>query len=80
MIYEEIKAGKAVDQEKLRAVSKELFGRGCDSLVLGCTELSLIKRDLPLGHGYLDALEVLSKRCVEACGAPLKPAYRQLLT
>ena len=80
MIYEEIKAGKAVDQEKLRAVSQELFGRGCDSLVLGCTELSLIKRDLPLGHGYLDALEVLSKRCVEACGAPLKPAYRQLLT
>ena len=80
MIYEEIKAGKAVDPEKLRAVSQELFGRGCDSLVLGCTELSLIKRDLPLGHGYLDALEVLSKRCVEACGAPLKPAYRQLLT
>jgi aspartate racemase len=47
---------------------------------LGCTELSLVKRDIPLGHGYLDALEVLSKRCVEACGAPLKEAYRQLIS
>lgn len=80
LIYGEIKAGKPADPEKFRTVSEELYSKGCDSIVLGCTELSLIKKSTPLGHGYLDALEVLAKRCVQACGAPLKAEYRHLFT
>ena len=67
-------------QEKFETVSRELQLSGCDSLILGCTELSLIKKNTPLGHGYLDALEVLAKRCVQACGAPLKTEYSVLFT
>ena len=80
LIYEDIKAGRPANMGKFQRASEELFDQGCDCLILGCTELSLVKRDIPLGHGYLDALEVLSKRCVEACGAPLKEAYRQLIS
>lgn len=80
LIYEDIKAGRPADMGKFQAASAELFGLGCDSIVLGCTELSLIKKDNPLGHGYLDALEVLAKRCVQACGGPLKPGYQNLIT
>ena len=58
----------------------ELYAQGCDSIVLGCTELSLIKKSAPLGPGYLDALEVLSKRCVQLCGGALKTEYENLLT
>ena len=79
LIYEDIKAGRRPDMEKFRRAGAGLFDAGCDCVILGCTELSLVKRDTPLGPGYLDALEVLSKRCVEACGAPLKEPYRQLL-
>ena len=80
LIYEDIKAGRPANMGKFQRASEELFDQGCDCVILGCTELSLVKRDIPLGHGYLDALEVLSKRCVEACGAPLKEAYRQLIS
>lgn len=80
IIYDEIKAGKPASPEKFQAVERELYARGCDSIVLGCTELSLIKKGTPLGPGYLDALEVLSKRCVQLCGGALKPAFENLLT
>lgn len=80
LIYDEIKAGLPPDPDKLLRVEGQLRALGCDSLVLGCTELSLIKKGLPLGPGYLDALEVLAKRCVQDCGGRLKPAYNSLLT
>ncbi len=80
MIYDEIKAGKPASPEKFQAAEEELYAQGCDSIVLGCTELSLIKKSAPLGPGYLDALEVLSKRCVQLCGGALKPEYENLLT
>lgn len=80
LIYDEIKAGLPADPEKFARVAEELYAAGCDSIVLGCTELSLIKKTTPLGAGYLDALEVLAKRCVQLCGGALKPAYENLLT
>lgn len=80
IIYDEIKAGKPADPRKFKQVTEGLCAAGCDSIVLGCTELSLIKKSAPLPHGCLDALEVLSKRCVTACGGALKPAYDTLLT
>jgi len=79
LIYDEIKAGKPADPEKFQRVSEELYGAGCDCIILGCTELSLIKKSVGLGAGYLDALEVLAKRAVQACGGPLKAEYRNLI-
>ncbi len=80
IIYDEIKAGKPPSGEKLAQVTGELLSAGCDSLVLGCTELSLIKKAMALPPGCLDALEVLAKRCVTACGGALKPDCENLLT
>ncbi len=79
IIYDEIKAGKPADPEKFRKVSQKLHAAGCDSIVLGCTELSLIKKSASLDRGYLDALEVLAKRCVQACGGSLKEKYASLI-
>lgn len=93
LIYDDIKAGKAADPEKFRRVSEALYSAGCDCIVLGCTELSLVGKspalslikksaeldNAPWGMGYLDALEVLAKRCVESCGAPLKKKYQRLI-
>ncbi len=79
LIYKEVKAGKPVSMEKFRQVSQELFAAGAQTIVLGCTELSMIKRDHQLPAGYLDVLEVLAKCCVEQCGQ-LKEAYKELIT
>ena len=49
LIYEDIKAGRPADPVKFQAVSEKLFAQGCDSIVLGCTELSLIKKATPPG-------------------------------
>ena len=47
--------------------------------MLGCTELSLIKRDYALGAGFLDVLEVLARKAVLCCGR-LKKEYEVLIT
>ena len=49
-------------------------------ILLGCTELSLVKRQHPLGKKYLDAMEVLAQRSVVRCGKKLKKEYENLLS
>ena len=41
---------------------------GIDRAVLGCTELSLVKRDEGLGPFFIDSTEVLCRHALEACG------------
>lgn len=80
LIYDDVKAGRPADTIKFEAVSEELRRGGAEAIVLGCTELSQVKREAALGAGYLDAMEVLAAESVLACGYPLKAAYRRLLT
>lgn len=79
LIYDCVKAGEPADMVKFRAVSDALRADGCDAIILGCTEISIIKRDNELGPGYLDALEVLARACILACGKKLKPKYSSLI-
>ncbi len=80
IIYDDIKANRPADLEKFAFVSRELWRGGAQAIILGCTELSLVKRDYPIGGGYLDAMEVLARRCVIACGGRLKPEYDNLIS
>jgi len=79
IIYDDVKAGRPADLGKFDAVSDELRRGGAEAVVLGCTELSLVKREREIGPGYLDAMEVLAVESVKACGYPLKSRYRRLL-
>ena len=80
LIYDQVKAGKQPDLSLFEAVKKQLRSKGAQVVVLGCTELSMIKEEFPLGDGILDALEVLAQESVIACGKPLKPEFRTLFT
>lgn len=80
IIYDYVKAGIAPDMSLFEDVRQELFGNGAQVIVLGCTELSLLKKDHPLGSGILDALEVLARESVLVCGKNVKPQYAQLFT
>ena len=68
IIYGEIKQGSAPDMDRFGRVSDFLRNAGCERLILGCTELSLIKRDFGLGDDYLDSLEALAYRTIVFCG------------
>ena len=79
IIYNNIKAGKKVNLEEFEIVSNELFAKGAQVILLGCTELSLIKRDCNLAHGYLDVMEILAQEAVLNCGK-LREKYKELIT
>lgn len=79
LIYDNIKASKPVDMECFERVSEGLRQEGAQVIVLGCTELSMIRRDFSIGEGYLDAMQLMAKCAVEQCGK-LKPEYIDLIT
>ncbi len=68
LIYGDVKQGGAIDTDKFKRICRALFDRGCDTLILGCTELSLIKRILDDDSGLTDSLEVLAYTAIKLCG------------
>jgi aspartate racemase len=80
LIYKNVKAGMPVNMDRFMEVKEELKNKGAEIIILGCTELSMIKRDENIGPGFIDALEVLAKCCVESCGVKLKKEYMNLIT
>lgn len=80
LIYDQVKAGIQPDLALFETVKEQLHSKGAQVVVLGCTELSMLKKEFSLGDGILDALEVLAQESVIACGKPLKPEYRTLFT
>ena len=68
IIYDQIKQGRRVDRARWDAAVADLAAQGCDRAVLGCTELSLVKRDEGLGGFFIDSTEVLCRHALLACG------------
>lgn len=68
LIYEQIKAGQSPDTEGLYAIVLRLLSDGCDAVILGCTELSLLKSALPKNPALIDSLEVLALSAIRLCG------------
>ena len=53
-------------------IDRWLRQAGCDSAILGCTELSVYRTYHGLPDYYLDAMDVLAQRCITACGYKLR--------
>ena len=68
VIYSSVKQNRPVDYAALSAVIERLVARGCDCIVFGCTELSLLDRTQLPPIPVVDALEVLACRTILACG------------
>lgn len=72
IIYDEIKRGEKGSREKFAVIDRWLRQTGCDSAILGCTELSVYRTYHGLPDYYLDAMDVLAQRCITACGYKLR--------
>ena len=80
IIYDGIKANKPFAMDDFCMVEKELRDKGAEVIVLGCTELSLIRRDFAIGTGFLDAMEVLAQKSVMLCSGKLKEEFNDIIT
>ena len=67
IIYDQIKQGKKADLKSFLRITEDLVRQGCERIILGCTELSLIKRDEKLDDFFLDSMEVLAYYSIVAC-------------
>ena len=72
VIYDEIKKGLRGSEERFAVADRALREAGCERIILACTELSTYKDWHRLDGFYVDAMDVLARRCVEACGYPLR--------
>lgn len=75
IIYDAVKAGLPASETDLTGVFDSLLRRGCDGLVLGCTELPIAYRDLHLAGRYpevLDSLRILARKTVALSGKRLR--------
>lgn len=72
IIYEDIKSGKAANMRSFFAVSDGLKARGAELLILGCTELSLLKKQSQLDDSFIDPLRILAERSIISCGHELR--------
>ena len=79
IIYEDVKCGKPIDYERFQKVTRSLKGQGAEVVILGCTELSVVKRDFNMPAGIIDVIDVLSRSAVLKCGR-LKSEYQELIT
>lgn len=79
LIYDDVKQGRAPNMAAFDQVKDELQNRGAQIILLGCTELSVIKRDHELGEGILDVMEVLASAAITACGKRVRAEYKQLV-
>lgn len=72
LIYDDIKAGKPGDRKKFDRVVSEFMRKGCDVIILACTELSVFKGKHDVPSICLDAMDVLVKESILRSGAKYK--------
>ncbi len=69
LIYDDVKAGKPGDRRKFDRVVSEFMRKGCDVIILACTELSVFKGKHDVPSICLDAMDVLVKESILRSGA-----------
>lgn len=71
LIYDDIKAGKKADPAKWARIRQAMYEADCDEIILGCTELSIVRQELALTD-CVDSLLVLAEVAIERCGYTVK--------
>ncbi len=69
IIYEQVKGPKDIDIQLFKKIIKELSELGCEKIILGCTELSVINNDFDLDNDdIIDSLAVLIEKTILLSG------------
>ncbi len=67
LIYNKVKKGIKVSKEEFYKVLNKYFDNGCDIVIMGCTELSVIVRDNNLYNDdrIIDSMYILANKTIE---------------
>lgn len=76
IIYDYVKAGKEVMMHQWNVIEEAMLHLDCDKIILGCTELSIVNKELKLDNRYIDSLMVLAESAILACGYELNNPVR----
>lgn len=68
LIYQNVKAGLPPEPDRFFRVIDKLKDAGAQKVLLGCTELSVISRELGGEKDWVDALAILARRTVQIFG------------
>ena len=69
LISDDVKAGRDPHLYRFERALEELVERGCDRVILACTELSVLKRYREMPPLVLDAMDVLVRESIVRSGA-----------
>lgn len=72
-IYDRVKRGLRYDRWSMERIDAAYRAAGCSHVVLGCTELSVIREQEQLPGLYIDPMQILVKRVIEFSGKCYKP-------
>lgn len=75
LIYNDIKKGKEPNMDRFASVKNNLIKSGSETVLLGCTELSLIKKEFGVDQNVMDILEILAASAITACGKKIRKQY-----
>lgn len=65
-IYNYVKVGKKVNTNEFNELINYFYENGCDKIIIGCTELSIIIEDNSIrNENIVDSLLVLAKKTIE---------------
>lgn len=70
-IYNQIKVGQKGNKQDFDEIVDSMRRMGCDRIILACTEFSVYSDTQQLDDYYIDAMEILTSRCIELCGGVL---------
>jgi len=71
VIYDYVKAGKEVSEHQWKVIEEAMLQLNCDKIILGCTELSIVNKEIKLSDRYIDSLIILAESAIVACGYEL---------
>lgn len=75
LIYDKVKAGLPVERGEIMDVIDHMRLKGCDAIIMGCTELSVAYKDLDLGSicdDVVDSLMSLAQKTVSLSGKKIR--------
>ena len=67
VIYD-VKAGKKPKTDMLKSIAKSYIISGCDKVILGCTELSVLEEKIAAAENLIDPMEVLQNEVLKLFG------------
>lgn len=72
VIYDHVKAGKPADMDDVNRIRDEFIDLGCEKIILGCTELSVINEQHGLDDMFVDPMLIAARHVIPLCGGELK--------